>query len=312
MAYRIGIDIGGTKIASGLVDENYRILLKKTIPTLSERPYMEIIEDMAQMVRELISEAGIDSSEIAGIGIGCAGAPDRKNGTILYSNNLGWYNVPLAGELRKLLGIPVSIDNDANAAALGETLAGSAKGSSCVVMITLGTGVGGGIIIDGKIFAGSHHTGAEAGHHVIVSGGEPCTCGRKGCYEAYASTTALIRMAEKSARLHPESQLASSLKENGRLNGMLIFNAVHQGDETARKVLDEYLFYVSEGLVNLVNIFDPEKIVIGGGISAQGELILEPVRRRLAQDVFCKAVPLPEVVCATLGNDAGIIGAAYV
>lgn len=312
MRYRIGIDIGGTKIAAGLVDEDYQIIKKASIPTLHERPYMEIIEDMARMVEALVKDAGVPKEDILGIGIGCAGTPDKENGTILFSNNLGWYDVPLARELGQMLSLPVHLDNDANAAALGEVLAGAAKGARSAVMITLGTGVGGGIILDGKVYDGVNHAGAEVGHTVIVSGGEPCTCGRKGCYEAYASTTALIRMAERAARSHPESQLAASLNENGSLNGLLIFGAVHAGDETAKKVLSEYLFYVSEGVINLVNIFQPEMIVIGGGISSQGELILGPVRRQLAQDVFCKAVSLPEVVCATLGNDAGIIGAAYV
>ena len=312
MTYRIGIDIGGTKIASGLVDENYRIVLKKSIPTKSQRPYEEIIRDMIGMVEALIAESGVPKEAIAGIGIGCAGTPDKEKGTILFSNNLGWYDVPLGTRLSETLHLPVSLDNDANAAALGEVLAGAAKGSKYALMITLGTGVGGGIILNGKVYDGVNHAGAEVGHTVIVSGGEPCTCGRKGCFEAYASTTALIRMAAKAAKEHPESLLSHYLSENGSLNGLLIFEAVHRQDETAQKVLADYLFYVGEGVVNLVNIFQPEMVVIGGGICAQGDLILEPIRRQLSQDVFCKAVSVPKIVSATLGNDAGIIGAAYV
>ncbi|MBO6158289.1 MAG: ROK family protein [Firmicutes bacterium] len=312
MEYRIGVDIGGTKIAAGLVNEEKEIVLKKSVPTRAGENYSLVVSDIADLIQDILDESHLQAADLSGIGIGCAGASDKESGIVLFSNNLGWRDVPLVPELKKRFDVPIHIDNDANAAALGEVLAGSAKGSRSCVMITLGTGVGGGIILDGKVYDGVNHAGGEVGHTVIVSGGEMCTCGRRGCFEAYASTTALIRMAKKAATAHPESRLYQIWQENGDLNGIGIFTAYHENDQTAKDAVAEYLFYVAEGVTNLVNIFQPEKIVIGGGICAQGDVILEPVRRQLAQDVFCKEVSLPDVVQATLGNDAGIIGAAYV
>ena len=307
---RIGIDLGGTNIAAGLVNDDMKIVCKSSLPTKSERPYTEIVKDMAALVMTLVDKAGIPLSDVESVGIGCPGTPVVETGEILYSNNLGWENVPLLPELAKYIKQPLRLDNDANCAALGETLAGAAKGTRSTILLTLGPGVGGGIILDGKVYAGINHAGAELGHTVIVSGGEPCTCGRRGCLEAYASATALIRMGKKAAAQHPDSLLARAYKENGRLTGLLIFDALDKGDEAAKEVVDTYLFYLAEGITNFVNIFQPEAVILGGGISAQGEKILVPLRRQVAADVFCKQVSMPKILCATLGNDAGIIGAA--
>ena len=198
MKYRVGIDLGGTNIAAGLVDENMNILCQMSVPTLSERPYQEIVRDMAVLVRGLVNMGNISMDEVESVGIGSPGTPEKETGNILYSNNLGWYDVPLLPELAKYIPVPLKVDNDANCAALGEFLAGAAKGCKSAVMITLGTGVGGGIVLDGQIYDGVNHAGAEIGHTVIVSGGELCTCGRRGCWEAYASATALIRMGPMS------------------------------------------------------------------------------------------------------------------
>lgn len=308
---RIGIDLGGTNIAAAIVDEDKKILVKKSIPTLGTRPFEEVAHDMGQLAVDLIKEAGIDASEVSQIGIGAPGTPVKETGMILYSNNLNWYNVPLVDEIRKVIDLPIKLDNDANAAALGEALAGAAKGASHCVLVTLGTGVGGGIIIDGKVYDGINHAGAEIGHTVLVSGGEPCTCGRRGCWEAYASATALIRMGNAAAFAAPNSVLAGLKKEHGTLNGYLIFLAADQGCPVAQKVIDQYLFYVAEGIIDMINVFQPQSVVIGGGICAQGERILAPIREHVKQNVFCKQVDLPEIVCAQLGNDAGIIGAAF-
>ena len=307
MKYRVGIDLGGTNIAAGLVDENMNILCQMSVPTLSERPYQEIVRDMAVLVRGLVNMGNISMDEVESVGIGSPGTPEKETGNILYSNNLGWYDVPLLPELAKYIPVPLKVDNDANCAALGEFLAGAAKGCKSAVMITLGTGVGGGIVLDGQIYDGVNHAGAEIGHTVIVSGGELCTCGRRGCWEAYASATALIRMGKEAAAANPESLLAGYEK----LDGLAIFTAADQGDKAAQEVIDRYLFYVAEGLTNVVNVFQPEAVVIGGGICGQGERILKPIREQVAKDVFCKQVPVPQIVTATLGNAAGIIGAAF-
>lgn len=307
MKYRVGIDLGGTNIAAGLVDENMNILCQMSLPTLSERPYQEIVRDMAVLVRGLVNMGNISMEEVESVGIGSPGTPEKETGNILFSNNLGWYDVPLLEELGKYIPVPLKVDNDANCAALGEFLAGAAKGCKSAVMITLGTGVGGGIVLDGQIYDGVNHAGAEIGHTVIVSGGELCTCGRRGCWEAYASATALIRMGKQAAEANPDSLLSRCEK----LDGLAIFQSADQGDEAAKQVIDQYLFYVAEGLTNVVNVFQPEAVVIGGGICGQGERILKPIREQVARDVFCKQVSVPQIVTATLGNAAGIIGAAF-
>lgn len=304
---RIGIDLGGTNIAAGLVDDNMNILCQMSLPTRSERPYQEIIKDMALLVEGLVNMGNISMEDVESVGIGSPGTPEKETGNILFSNNLGWHDVPLLKELSQYVPVPLKVDNDANCAALGEFLAGAAKGCRSAVMITLGTGVGGGIVLDGQIYDGINHAGAEIGHTVIVSGGEPCTCGRKGCWEAYASATALIRMGREAAENHPESLLAKQEK----LDGLKIFQSADQGDTAAQQVIDQYLFYVAEGLTNVINVFQPEAVVIGGGICGQGERILKPIREQVANDVFCKQVKLPQIVTATLGNAAGIIGAAF-
>lgn len=304
---RIGIDLGGTNIAAGLVDEDMNILCQMSLPTRSVRPYTEIIDDMALLVEGLINMGNVTMEDIAQVGIGSPGTPEKETGNILYSNNLGWHNVPLLTELSHRVSTALKVDNDANCAALGEFLAGAARGCRSAIMITLGTGVGSGIIIDGKIYDGVNHAGAEIGHNVIVSGGELCTCGRRGCWEAYASATALIRMGRQAAEQNPGSLLAKAEK----LDGLAIFQAADQGDSAAQQVIDQYLFYVAEGLTNVVNTFQPDAVVIGGGICGQGERILKPIRRQIAQNVFCKQVSVPKIVTATLGNAAGIIGAAF-
>ncbi len=308
---RVGIDLGGTNIAIGLVNDEGQIVLKKSIPTRGERPWQEVVRDMANLVLELTEEAGLSVSDLELIGIGSPGTPAKDTGMILFSNNLNWHNVPLRDAMEKLIPVPVKIDNDANVAALAETLFGAAKGAKDAILVTLGTGVGGGIILDGKVYDGINNAGAEVGHMVIVSSGIPCNCGRLGCWEVYASATALIRMGNAAAAAHPESILAQKRKRKGGLNGLQIFKAADENDPVAIDVIDKYIFYVSEGVINLVNIFQPEVVMLGGGISAQGERLLRPIRQHLMRYVYCKEVNGPRLTCASLGNDAGIIGAAF-
>lgn len=301
----IGIDLGGTNIAAGIVDKNNKIVCSDSCPTLSERPYTEIVKDMAQLCKKLIAEAGLNEADIEGIGIGSPGTVDNKNGVIIYANNLGWDNVPLAEELRKYIDVPVNIENDANAAAYGEFMECGGDVDSFVA-ITLGTGVGGGVIIDKKIYRGFNGAGGELGHTVLIHGGEPCTCGNDGCWESYASVTALIRQTKEAIKNHPESMMAKDEKVSGRT----AFNAAKAGDSAGQTVVDNYIEYVASGITNIINIFQPNILVIGGGISKEGDYLLNPIKEYAKLHTYCKAVEQTEIKIASLMNDAGIIGAA--
>lgn len=301
----IGIDLGGTNIAAGIVSEDKKIVCSDSRPTLSERPYTEIVADMAGLCNDLIKKAGVDISDIKGIGIGSPGAIDNKNGVVIYANNLDWNNVPLAEELRKYIDVPVNVENDANAAAYGEYMECGGDMESFVA-ITLGTGVGGGVIIDGKIYRGFNGVAGELGHTMLVHGGEHCTCGNDGCWEAYASVTALIRQTKAAIAEHPDSMMAGDIKVSGRTS----FNAAKAGDEAGREVVDKYIEYVASGINNIVNIFQPNMLVIGGGISNEGDFLLNPIKEYVKKHCYCKAVEQTEIKIASLKNDAGIIGAA--
>ncbi|MBQ8263840.1 MAG: ROK family glucokinase [Oscillospiraceae bacterium] len=305
---RIGIDLGGTKLAAGVIDENYALLSRAEKPTRAAMGAETVIADMAECVRMALAEAGKSIADCAGAGIGSPGLCDTAKGSVRNAHNLGWYGVPVCDMLSKELGVPVKVDNDANCAALGEVVAGAAKGSKSALMVTLGTGVGGGIIIGGEIYSGWQSLGGEIGHMCIVMDGEQCSCGEKGCWEAYAASSALVRQAEKAAAEHPESLLAA---DAGSLDGKKIFAAVHAGDSVAMAVVERYCAYVGVGIVNLVNAIYPESIIIGGGISAVGETILSPIREYIGEHFFAsKKELMPRVAQAQLGNDAGIIGAA--
>ena len=305
--YRIGIDLGGTNIAVGVVDEQQHIVSESSCPTDAMRPYIDVIADMIAAVEEALLAAGLTAADCASIGIGAPGNCDSARGVVVRAYNLGWFNVPICELLQKHFGIPVRLSNDANVAALAETVAGAAVGCKNLVLITLGTGVGGGIIIDGKIYAGMRSAGAELGHSLLVLDGEPCTCGRNGCWEAYASATALIRQGKRAAKEHPASLLA----DVKAMMGVDIFTCADKGDAVAQQVVDRWCEYVAAGLTDIVNTLAPEKILIGGGISGQGERILEPMRKYIAAHCFGQQDgAIPELRCATLGNKAGIIGAA--
>ena len=260
---------------------------------------------MADLCSELIDKAELTVSDISGIGIGSPGTIDNKNGVVVYANNLGWYDVPLAAELNKYINVPVNIENDANAAAYGEFVECGGDVDSFVA-ITLGTGVGGGVIIDRKIYRGFNGAGGELGHTVLIHGGEPCTCGNDGCWESYASVTALIRQTKAAIAAHPESIMAKDEKVSGRT----AFNAAKAGDKAGQEVVDKYIEYVASGITNIINIFQPNILVIGGGISKEGDYLLNPIKEYAKKHSYCKAVAQTDIRIASLMNDAGIIGAA--
>ena len=294
---RIGIDIGGTMTKIGLVDIHQKLIAKKSIETKAWRTPEAIIEEIAKTTLAMLEEEEIAMDQCVGVGVGVPGTVDSKNGVVLYSNNIKWENVELAKAIGSYLPIPVSIANDADCAALGEAVAGAGKGYQDVVVLTLGTGVGGGIILDGKIYEGKGIGGSELGHMVIVENGEPCTCGRKGCLEAYASATALKRDAKRATgkELEPKE----------------IFEAAKAGDTALKEVVETYIRRLGTGVVNIVNIFRPQLFVLGGGVSEQGDALLAPLRKILAENCFGGTKgELPELEVAALGNDAGMIGAA--
>lgn len=313
--YRLGIDLGGTNIVAGVVDENYNIVAKASCKTAVPRPESEICDSMAEVAKKAVAKAKITMEDIDSVGIGVPGAVNPKTGVIEYSANLFFHNWEVVEMMQERLNIKVKIENDANAAALGEYLAGSAKGAKNAVAITLGTGVGGGIIINGKIYSGSNFAGAELGHMVIVKDGKECACGRRGCWETYASATGLINLTKQkilSEKLEFSYMLKLCDGDINKVDGRTAFDAMRDGDPTAKAVVDEYISYLSCGLVNIINIFQPDVLCIGGGISNEGENLLGPVRAYVERERYTKHNDKQTIVCTcTLGNDAGIIGAAY-
>lgn len=305
----IGIDLGGTNIAAGIVSDDGKILLQDSVPTLRERDAHEIVKDMAELAKKLIAESGADMSEIKGVGIGIPGTVDYKTGTVVHLTNIKMDNFDLSGEFRKTLDLPVFVENDANCAALGEYIE-NGKGSDSFVLVTLGTGVGCGIVLGGRIFRGFNGVASEAGHMTIVTGGEHCNCGKDGCWEAYASVTALIRQTRSALEAHPESAMHKDVKERGKISGRTAFDCARKGDRAAEEVVMNYARYVAEGIVSLENILQPEMISVGGGISREGEFLMEPVRRYIEKVRFNRFMKKTKIVSASLHNDAGIIGAA--
>ena len=310
---RVGIDLGGTNIVAGVVDNEYNIIAKANCKTAVPRPEAEVCDSMAAVVKEAIKKAKLKMDDIDYIGIGVPGAVNPETRIIETSPNLFFQNWEIAKMMEERLHKYTKVENDANAAALGEFLAGSAKGSKNAVAITLGTGVGGGIIIDGKIYSGSNYAGAELGHMVIVKDGIECGCGRKGCWEAYASATALIRMTKEAIRNEkPEFSYMLNAVE-GDIEKVSGKTAMLDGDITGKFVVEKYIEYLATCLINVINIFQPDVLCIGGGIANQGETLLGPLRTIIERDRFTKHNDKQTKVCvATLGNDAGIIGAACI
>lgn len=316
MVYRIGVDLGGTNIAVGLVDETYKIVCKKSLPTGAEREPDAIVTDMAALCCAVCKDAGLSMDDVASVGVATPGAANHDTGVVECAFNLPFREFPLAHELsKKLDGMRVYIENDANAAAWGEAVAGAAMGAKKSVMITLGTGVGGGVIIDGKVYSGFNYAGGELGHMVIEHDGVPCTCGRRGCWEAYSSATGLIRMTnekiEECKKSGRKTVIENYRSKDGRVTGRTAFDAMRAGDAAAKEVVDRYLAYLETGLVNIVNIFQPDVISIGGGVSGEGQSLIDALLPGIQSKRYGgEFLPGTEIRIAQLKNDAGIIGAA--
>lgn len=311
MGYSLGIDIGGTNIAAGVVDENYNIIAKSKVKTNSDRGYEAVLKDIVLSGELAVREAKMSLKDMDWVGMGCPGTCNPESGLVEYSNNLRWENVPLQQYVGNSLGIPAYIENDANAAALGEFYAGAAKGSKSAIIITLGTGLGAGIIIDGKLFSGSNYAGAEIGHTVINVDGEQCTCGRKGCFETYCSATALVKFTKRAIELHPESAMVKIAEEEGKVSGRTAFNAAKIGDRAGQEVVDYFIKNLACGIINTINIFQPEILCIGGGVSNEGDTLLNPLKNCIEKEVYSKnSRNNTKIMLCTLGNSSGIIGAA--
>ncbi len=312
MKYYAGIDLGGTNIVAGVVDEEYNIVAKASTKTNCPRPDKEIADDMAKMVFQAVKNAGLTIDDIEWVGIGTPGIANSSTGVIERANNLGFENTPMVKYISESIDKPVFIENDANAAAYGEYVAGAAKGAKDAVCITLGTGVGSGIIVDGKIYAGSNFAGAEIGHTVIEVDGAQCSCGRKGCFEAYSSATGLIRMTKEAIALFPDCEMAKMAEEKGKVTARTSFDAMRAGDKKAKDVVDKYIKYLAAGITNTINIFQPDILCIGGGVCNEGDPLLLPVKALVEKEDFASnSAKRTEIVIAKLGNDAGIIGAAF-
>ena len=311
--YRLGVDLGGTNIAVGVVNEELQLVKKVSTPTGAERPGEEIVADIAALCKKACAEMGITLADVQSIGIATPGMANTETGVVEYANNLPFKNFPIAALLRKYLGkdVRVGIANDANAAAWGEACAGAAKGTKNSIMITLGTGVGGGIVIDDKIYTGFNCAGGELGHIVIEVDGVPCSCGRRGCWEAYSSATALIRMTREKIEECAKEGRPTIMANAPKVSGRTACDAMRAGDEAATEVYNKYIKYLASGIATIINIFQPEVISLGGGVSGEGQSLIDsllPIVR--AEQYGGGVVPLTDIRIAQLGNDAGIIGAA--
>lgn len=307
----IGVDLGGTNIAVGLVNEQGEILCKGSTPTAMPRGYAEIIADIAAETLRVIEKSGHTLEEVKAIGVGVPGVYDPKTGNVVVCVNLGWKDVPFEAEMKKYIDKPIYVDNDATVAGLAESVAGVSAGVENSVFLTLGTGVGGGIVIGGKVYSGSHNVGSELGHMIIEMDGEACNCGNYGCFERYASATAIICDGRRALKQHPESMLGTLCEGDAdKMTAKTVFDAAKEGDETAMNVFRRYVKGLALGIVNIINILDPEVIVLGGGVSKAGDFLLDAVREAVKPHILFKALPYARIEIARLGSDAGIIGAA--
>ena len=308
---RIGIDVGGTGIQVGVVNEMHQIIAEGSIPTQIRLPFEVQIRQIVDCVLATVSSAGLSDADIESIGVGIPGIASSVTGEVIKCTNMNWNHVPFRQVFSGMLDKPVYIDNDANVAALAESVAGVSAGSSSSVFITIGTGIGSGIILNGKIWNGAHGIGGELGHVILDLDGVPCTCGNHGCLERYCSATALIRMAREAVADYPDSLMLSSLGNDlTRIEAKTVFSCARKGDALARKVLQHYITCLAQAIAGVVNLLDPEIIVLGGGVSKAGSDLIDPLVKQFPRYVIYRDQPLPEIRLAILGSRAGILGAA--
>ena len=308
---RIGIDVGGTGIQFGAVDSSNRIIHEESIPTRTDIPFEEQIKRIAECVVSTAAGAGLTEDDIESVGIGIPGIASASTGEIIKCTNMGWNHVPFRTVFRQFLDKPLFIENDANVAALAESVAGVSAGSSSSVFITIGTGIGSGIILNGRIWSGAHGIGGELGHVILDLDGVPCTCGNRGCLERYCSATALIRMGREAVRDNPDSLILSSVGgDPSGIEARTVIDAAREGDPVAVRVYGEYISCLAQAVASVVNLLDPEVVVIGGGVSKAGDFLMDPLRKEYPKYVIFNDQPMPEIKLAVLGSRAGVIGAA--
>lgn len=309
----IGVDLGGTFIKVGLVDFKGNILRMNSILTCAERGPVYIIHTIAEQIKELTAEQGISINDLHSIGIGVPGLVEYNTGKVVYCSNLSWRNIELRAELNSLLRRNVYVENDATAAGLGESLFGSTKGADNSILLTLGTGIGSGIIIDRNIYRGSHGSGSEIGHMIIGENFYDCNCGNNGCFETFASATAIIRYVQHRIGVDGVKTSILEMAENKEENitAKVIFDEAKKGDVLALEAVDRMCRYLAIGIINIYNILDPDIIALGGGVSKAGDFLIERVKEKVNSMLFTKDLKYGEIVLAALGNDAGIIGSAF-
>lgn len=311
---RIGVDIGGTNLVAGLVDDNFNLICKESTPALADRHGDEIVADIIMLCKKVMANNNLTANDIKSIGVGIPGCYDSQSGVIIYCTNINFKNTQLRKLIQAEINVPVYLGNDADCAALGEAYAGATKDANHSVMITIGTGIGGGVIINKKIYSGFNNMGGELGHMVIAKGSdEVCGCGRKGCWEAHGSATALIRQTKAAVKANPESYLAKMVEGDlEKVGGKTAFDAMRAGCPVGTAVVDNYIDLFSTGLINIINIFQPEMVVIGGGVSKEGQPFIDAIMKHIDAEVYGKdsGQPKTKLCTAILGNDAGVIGAA--
>ena len=309
--FRIGVDVGGTGIQFGVLDEKLNILSEYSIPTVTSDPFSNQVGRIVDGVLAVTAQAGLSKDKISSVGVGIPGIANHNTGEVIFCTNMGWSHVPFGEEFRQRLDIPVRIENDANVAALAESVAGISKGTSSSVFITIGTGIGSGIIINGKIWGGAHGIGGELGHVIFDLNGYPCTCGNHGCLERYCSATALIRMAREAIARHPDTLMLKMVSNDiTKVEARTVIDAAREEDPLAVEVYATYIDYLAQAVANIVNLLDPEVIVIGGGVSKAGSFLIDPLRRRYTKYVLYNDQTMPKIKLAVCGAKAGIIGAA--
>ncbi len=313
MKYYAGIDLGGTNIKSGIVRETGEIISKASVPTGADREPSLIVKDMAKSLEMAAEKAGISLDDVESIGIGCPGICDNENGILIFTENIPFFNIDLRTDINRYLNksIPIYLENDANCAAWGEYIMNHSDKKS-LVLVTLGTGVGGGLVLNGKLYSGFNGSAFEVGHTRIVDNGLKCACGRTGCLEQYASVTALIRQTAEMAKSRPDTVLAKKIKEEGTVTGKTAFELARESNPEGIEIVTKWINYVAEGIINVINIIQPEVILIGGAISREGDFLLDPIRKKMKNEVYtAKGVEKTVLYTAALGNDAGLIGAAF-
>ncbi len=311
MKYTIGVKLGVNRLTAGVVDKNGRLIRKDSMPTPKGEPYQKIVADIAVLVERILMAETISLKDVRYIGIGCPGLPDTERGLIVRNYTLNFNNTPLRQELQQHINLPVYIENDANCAALAENVIGAAEDVDNSITIRLGNGIGGGIILRGEIYSGFNHAGGELGHMVIGMNGEPCTCGRKGCWEAYASGAALIRQTREAAQKNPQSMIHGFVGGDlNKITELTAYEAYKAGDDVGKAVFLQYLEYVAEGLVNVIHVIMPKAIVIGGELSKLGDSLLKPLKVLMLERIYSRHVEMPELRVAQLGSAGVMLGAA--